>query len=43
MEKKDLYTAPAVRYLDVRYEGSFMNSYTGSIDDWTEDDDEINL
>lgn len=43
MEKKNLYTAPAVRFLDVRYEGSFMVSATGTIDDWIEDDDDINF
>ena len=43
MEKKDLYTAPAVRFLDIRYEGSFMMSATGIIDDWTQDEDEIDF
>ena len=43
MEKKNLYTAPAVRFLDIRYEGSFMLSATGTIDDWTQDEDEIDF
>lgn len=43
MEKKQLYTAPAVREFAVRYEGSFMLSATGTIDDWTEDDDQIDF
>ena len=43
MEKKELYVAPAVRYVDVRLEGSFLTSATGTIDDWTQDDDEIDF
>jgi hypothetical protein len=43
MEKKELYSAPAVRFVDLRFEGSFLTSATGTIDDWTEDDDEINF
>ena len=40
MEKKQLYTAPAVREFAVRYEGSFMTSYNGgSIDNGGEEDD----
>ena len=43
MEKKCLYTAPAVRFLAMQYEVNFMLSAGGSIDDWSEDDDEINF
>jgi hypothetical protein len=44
MEKKLLYTAPAVRELDVRFDASFLQSTTaGPIDPWTEDDDPINF
>jgi hypothetical protein len=44
MEKKPLYTAPAVRELDVRFDASFLQSTTaGPIQDWGEDDDEINF
>jgi hypothetical protein len=44
MEKKQLYTAPAVRELAVRFDTSFLQSTTaGPIDPWTEDDDPINF
>ena len=43
MEKKLLYTAPAVRELDIRFDASFLQSATGPIDPWIEDDDEINF
>lgn len=43
MEKKELYSAPAVRFVDVRYEVSFLQSVTGTIDDWAEDGDEIDF
>jgi len=43
MEKKELYQIPAVRFVEIRYEGSFMLSATGSIDDWNQDDDEIDF
>ena len=43
MEKKLLYTAPAVRELDVRFDISFLQSASGPIDPWTEDDDPINF
>ena len=44
MEKKLLYTAPAVRELDVRFDASFLQSATtGPIEPWTEDDDPINF
>ena len=43
MEQKSLYTAPAVRFLAVRYENSFMQSAVGNIDDWTQDDDEVDF
>ena len=43
MEKKELYVTPAVRFLDLRFEGTFLVSATGTIDDWTEDDDDINF
>lgn len=43
MEKKELYVTPAVRFLDLRFEGNFLVSATGTIDDWTEDDDDINF
>ena len=44
MKKKLLYTAPAVRELDVRFDASFLQSTTaGPIDPWTDDDDPINF
>ena len=43
MEKKQLYTAPAVRELAVRYDASFLQSTAGPIDPWTDDDDPINF
>ena len=43
MEKKQLYTAPAVRELDVRFDASFLQSTTGTIDPWIDDDDQINF
>lgn len=43
MEKKLLYLTPAVRFVDVRYEENFMTSATGTIDDWSQDDDEIDF
>ena len=44
MEKKLLYTAPAVRELDVRFDASFLQSATaGPIQDWDEDDDPIDF
>ena len=44
MEKKLLYTAPAVRELAVNYDASFLQSTTaGPIQDWNEDDDPINF
>lgn len=44
MEKKLLYTAPAVRELDVHFDASFLQSVTGGpIQDWDEDDDPINF
>ena len=43
MEKKELYVAPAVRYCDVRFEGNLLTSATGTIDDWTTDEDEIDF
>ena len=44
MEKKQLYTAPAVRELALRFDASFLQSTTaGPIDPWTEDDDPINF
>lgn len=44
MEKKLLYTAPAVRELDVLLDASFLQSTTaGPIDPWTEDDDSIDF
>ena len=43
MEKKLLYTAPAVRELAVRYDASFLQSAEGPIQDWNEDDDPINF
>jgi hypothetical protein len=43
MEKKLLYTAPAVRELVIRYDASFLQSTTGPIEDWGEDDDPINF
>ena len=44
MEKKLLYTAPAVRELDDRFDASFLQSATtGPIQDWNEDDDPIDF
>ena len=43
MEKKERYLTPVVRIVDVRYEGSFMQSATGPIDDWEDDKDPINF
>jgi hypothetical protein len=44
MDKKLLYTAPAVRELDVRFDTSFLQSATaGPIQDWNEDDDSIDF
>lgn len=43
MEKKELYVAPAVRFVDLRFEVNFLLSATGTIDDWTQDDDEIDF
>ena len=44
MEKKLLYTAPAVRELVVNFDASFLQSATtGPIQDWGEDDDPINF
>ena len=43
MEKKLLYTAPAVRELAVRYDASFLQSAEGPIQDWNEDNDPINF
>ena len=43
MEKKLLYTAPAVRELVIRYDASFLQSANGPIDDWGEDGDPINF
>ena len=43
MEKKELYQTPAVRMVDIRFEGSFMQSATGSIGDWEDDNDPINF
>jgi hypothetical protein len=43
MEKKSLYSAPAVRYLALGFDSSFLVSATtgASIDPWQEDSDEI--
>jgi hypothetical protein len=43
MEKKTLYTAPAVRELDIRFDASFLQSAKGTIDPWIEDDDSIDF
>ncbi len=44
MEQKLLYTAPAARELDVRFDVSFLQSATtGPIQDWGEDDDSIDF
>lgn len=43
MEKKELYVAPTVRYCDVRFEGNLLTSANGKIDDWIQDDDEIDF
>ena len=44
MEKKDLYVAPAVRFMDVRFECNFLTSFNGGgIDDSGEEDDWGNL
>ena len=40
MENKELYVTPAVRFMDVRFECSFLTSFTGGgIDDSGEEDD----
>lgn len=39
MEKKYLYTAPAVRFLALHYDESFLTTYNGgTIDDGDEED-----
>ena len=44
IEKKLLYTAPAVRELDIRFDASFLQSTNaGPIDPWADDDDPINF
>ena len=44
MEKKQLYTAPAVRELAVSFDASFLQSTSaGPIDPWIEDGDPINF
>lgn len=44
MEKKEFYLAPAVRFVNILSDGSFMQSTTvGPIGDWVEDDDPINF
>ena len=43
MEKKQLYTAPAVRNFGLKYEVSFLQSAGANIEDWLEDNDPINF
>ena len=43
MEKQSLYSAPAVRYLSLGYDSSFLTSTGTSIDPWENDSDEINF
>lgn len=42
MEKKELYLAPAVRFVNLLFDGSFLQSNAvGNISDWKEDEDPI--
>ena len=43
MEKKSLYATPAVRYLALRLDSSFLTSTGTSIDPWNDDNDEIDF
>ena len=43
MKQKELYLAPAVRFVNLLFDGSFMQSATGPIEDWKEDEDPINF
>ena len=43
MEKKQTYETPAVREWTVRFDVSFLQSTTGPIDDWGDDDDPIHF
>lgn len=43
MEKKTLYAAPAVRYLALSQDSSFLTSTGTTIDPWTDDNDEIDF
>ena len=43
MEKKQSYLAPAVREWAVRFDASFLQSASGPIGDWDDDDDPINF
>ena len=44
MKQKELYLAPAVRFVNLLFDGSFMQSTTaGPITDWQDDNDPINF
>lgn len=43
MEKKYLYSAPAVRFVALSYDSSFLTSTGTSIDPWENDSDEIDF
>lgn len=43
MEKKQSYEAPAVREWTVRFDASFLQSTSGPIGDWGDDDDPIHF
>jgi len=43
MEKKQTYVAPAVRTWTVRFDVSFLQTTTGPIGDWGDDDDPIDF
>ncbi len=45
MEKKEIYLAPAVRFVDLSLDGSFLQTgvTAGPIQDWNEDGDPINF
>lgn len=43
MEKKQTYEAPAVREWAVRFDASFLQSTSGPIGDWGDDDDPIHF
>ena len=42
-ENRQPYQAPAVRETDIRSEACFLQSTSGGIDPWIEDDDSLNF